>query len=215
MAFCNGGEDVSDLCNKRSNLVLGETTMVNDHEEEILLFSEMSKGSMTAFDELYARYSEAVYYTIYKKIKNKDEVDDVFQDFFASIWRKKENISVNTSFKAFLFTSLRNHILNHLLQTNNREKRALDYTKSLSHEDTDLARETDIIGISKLVTSEINRLPEKMHRIWRLRKEDGLSISEISSQLNISEQTVKNQLSTANRRLRLFLEKLHTFLFFL
>jgi len=189
--------------------------MVTDHEEEISLVNEMSKGSVAAFDELYTRYSEAVYYTIYKKIKNKDEVDDIFQDFFVSIWRKRESLSVKISFKALLFTSLRNHILNHLLQTSNREKRAMNYAKSLSDKDTELAGETEIMGISKLVKSEINRLPEKMHLIWKLRKEDGLSISEISAQLNISEQTVKNQLNTANKRLRLFLEKLHTFLFFL
>ena len=91
----------------------------------------------------------------------------------------------------------------------------MNYAKSLSDKDTELAGETEIMGISKLVKSEINRLPEKMHLIWKLRKEDGLSISEISAQLNISEQTVKNQLNTANKRLRLFLEKLHTFLFFL
>lgn len=188
---------------------------MNSSEEDILLIREVAKGSVAAFNELYSRYSEAVYYTIYKKVKNKDEVDDVFQDFFASIWRKRATLSVNTSFKAWLFTALRNHVLNHLLQASVKEKRALDYSHSFSEESSGFSHDVEIMDISRLVKAEINRLPEKMRLVWQLRKEQDMSISEISAQLNSSEQTVKNQLNTANKRLRLFLAKLHTFLFFL
>lgn len=186
-----------------------------NNADDILLMKEISKGSLKAFNIIYSRYSEAVYYTIYKKIKNKDEVDDVFQDFFASIWRKRASLTINTSFKAWLFASLRNHVLNHLLQASTKEKRVADYAHSFSEESTDFSHDVEITDIARLVNTEINRLPEKMRLVWQLRKEQDMSIAEISAQLNSSEQTVKNQLNTANKRLRLFLAKLHTFLFFL
>lgn len=186
-----------------------------NNAEDIILMKEISKGSLKAFNIIYSRYSEAVYYTIYKKIKNKDEVDDVFQDFFASIWRKRASLTINTSFKAWLFASLRNHVLNHLLQASTKEKRVADYAHSFSEESTDFSHDVEITDIARLVNTEINRLPEKMRLVWQLRKEQDMSIAEISAQLNSSEQTVKNQLNTANKRLRLFLAKLHTFLFFL
>lgn len=160
-------------------------------------------------------YSEAVYYTIYKKVKNKDDVDDVFQDFFAMLWRKRESLNVTTSFKAWLFTALRNHILNHLLQSSRKEKKRLVFDKEFSEADFEVDERMSLIDVPELVSEEINRLPEKMRVVWKLRREEDMSISEISAYLNSSEQTVKNQLTTANKRLRLFLSKLHTFLFFL
>lgn len=188
---------------------------MQDNSEDILLMNEISKGSSIAFDALYSKYSEAVYYTIYKKVKNKDDVDDVFQDFFVMLWRKRESINITTSFKAWLFTSLRNHILNHLLQSSRNEKKRLAFDKSFSEADFEAEEKMSIIDVPEFISEEINKLPEKMRIVWKLRREEDMSISEISAYLNSSEQTVKNQLTTANKRLRLFLSKLHTFLFFL
>jgi len=187
--------------------------MVNDREEEILLVNEMAEGSVVAFDELYARYSEAVYYTIYKKVKNKTDVDDVFQDFFAMIWRKRESIQVTTSFKAWLFTSLRNHILNHLLRSSRNEKKRQAFDKEFSEADFEVSETMVVMGISERVTGEINKLPEKMKVVWKLRKDEDMSISVISTHLNITEQTTKNQLTSASKRMRQFLLTLHLFLF--
>lgn len=186
-----------------------------NNAEDIMLMKEISKGSLKAFNIIYSRYSEAVYYTIYKKIKDKDEVDDVFQDFFASLWRKREHIRVETSFKAWLFTALRNHVLNHLLKTSNREKMIIDFTKSFAEADNELAQKMEIMDMPKHIGEEIDRLPEKMRQVWFLRKEYNMSISEISTQLNVSEQTIKNQLNTATKRLKGLISKLYIFLYFL
>ncbi|MNF00240.1 Sigma-70, region 4 [compost metagenome] len=51
-----------------------------------------------------------------------------------------------------------------------------------------------------------------MRTVWTLRKEQDLSISEISEQLKTSEQTIKNQLSTVTKRLKSFLTKVQLFL---
>ncbi|MFD1630466.1 RNA polymerase sigma factor [Pseudopedobacter beijingensis] len=189
--------------------------MLDNNSDDISLMGEVSKGSVAAFNTIYARYSEAVYYTIYKKIKDKTEVDDVFQEFFASVWRKRATIVVNTSFKAWLFTSVRNHVLNHLLQVARKEKNQLAYNEGFSEADHEFEGKMDVTGLPELINGEIERLPEKMRLVWQLRKEKDMSIAEISAHLNSSEQTVKNQLTSANKRLRLFLSKLHTFLFLL
>lgn len=187
---------------------------MNSEKEDIQLVKEINEGSIKAFEIIYSRYSEAAYYTIYKKLKNKDDVDDVFQDFFSSLWRKRTSLNVKTSFKAWLFTALRNHILNHLLQASTREKNMVIYTNTYSEEDHEFKGKMEILDLPQLVNNEINRLPEKMRTVWTLRKEQNLSISEISEQLKTSEQTIKNQLSTVTKRLKSFLTKVQLFLFF-
>jgi len=54
----------------------------------------------------------------------------------------------------------------------------------------------------EFIESEIKRLPDRMQQIFRMSREDDISIADIAHQLNISEQTVKNQLTEALKRLR-------------
>jgi len=56
--------------------------------------------------------------------------------------------------------------------------------------------------LSEFIESEIRRLPTRMQEVFRLSREDDLSISDIAHRLNLSEQTVKNQLTEALKRLR-------------
>lgn len=59
----------------------------------------------------------------------------------------------------------------------------------------------------------IDKLPEKRRRILLMHKRDGLKYSEIAEQLDISERTVRNQLSRALKTLREGANKLYFFFF--
>ncbi|MNT82317.1 RNA polymerase sigma factor [compost metagenome] len=52
------------------------------------------------------------------------------------------------------------------------------------------------------IDKQVQSLPERLKEVYLLRKEEGLSIREIAGKLNISEQTVKNQLGLAVKRMR-------------
>ena len=52
------------------------------------------------------------------------------------------------------------------------------------------------------IASEVDKMPEKMRHIYLLSKEARLTNAEIASLLNLSNQTVKNQLHNALKRLR-------------
>jgi DNA-directed RNA polymerase specialized sigma24 family protein len=49
-------------------------------------------------------------------------------------------------------------------------------------------------------------MPPRMQQIFRMSREDGISIASIATHLSLSEQTVKNQLSEALKRLRAHLQ---------
>jgi RNA polymerase sigma factor (sigma-70 family) len=57
--------------------------------------------------------------------------------------------------------------------------------------------------LETVVQEEINRMPEKMKEIFLLSRNDLKTTEEIATQLNLSNQTVRNQVSSAIKRVRL------------
>ena len=53
-----------------------------------------------------------------------------------------------------------------------------------------------------LIMEEIERLPERMKTIFLLSRFELLSSAEIAAQLGLSDQTVRNQISMALKRIR-------------
>jgi len=57
--------------------------------------------------------------------------------------------------------------------------------------------------LADLIEKEIQALPSKMRQIFELSRKQYLSYKEIAEQLEISEHTVKSQVSNALRILKL------------
>jgi RNA polymerase sigma-70 factor (ECF subfamily) len=68
------------------------------------------------------------------------------------------------------------------------------------------ANELETKELQLLIEKEVSKLPSRMQEIFRMSREDDYSIAEIAKRLNISEQTVKNQLTEALKRLRASLQ---------
>ncbi len=65
--------------------------------------------------------------------------------------------------------------------------------------------------LEQTIANAVNELPPRVREVYRLSREKQYSIAEIAAELNISPQTVKNQLTTALSHLRSFLKKLSIF----
>ena len=60
--------------------------------------------------------------------------------------------------------------------------------------------------IKAIIETAIEQLPPKAKEIFRLAKQEGLSIKEIAQHLKISNKTVENQLTIAYKKMRQYLE---------
>ena len=63
-------------------------------------------------------------------------------------------------------------------------------------------------NLNQTLELAVNDLPTRTKEIYRLSRHRQLAVKEIASQLHLSEQTVKNQLTTALSHLRVSLERL-------
>jgi RNA polymerase sigma-70 factor (ECF subfamily) len=129
--------------------------------------------------------------------------NDVLQDLFTSLWEKKCAIEINTSLKAYLYQSARYKIFD----IYRNDKKFQKYLTELSdYMDADYSLMGDALDHRKKLAEtmdSINKMPVRMKEIFILNKIDQQPIQDIATRLNISKQTVKNQLGKALRSLRI------------
>lgn len=161
----------------------------------------------SAFEQLYERYWNVLYNTVYWRVCDEDIAKDIVQDLFITLWEKRKSIIINETLEGYLKVMARNKVLNHFKAAAIRQK----HSQSAGHLITEINNTEDLVianNINKYYHAAIGRLPEKMREIYILNKEKGLSIDEIADQLSLSVQTVKNQLTSAAKKIRAELEPL-------
>ena len=62
------------------------------------------------FEQLFRQHYEDCIRFAYSLIKNTADAEEVVQEVFLKLWQKREDINIQTSAKAYLFTSIRNKV---------------------------------------------------------------------------------------------------------
>jgi RNA polymerase sigma-70 factor (family 1) len=173
---------------------------------DLELWLLVKQGDSTAFEALYNRYWEKLYAVCYWHLMDQEGAKDIVQELFVDLWAKKNQINIEETMNGYLKVATRNRIFNHIrsvtIKKKHLDKVARDYDdKGNTTDEQNRERE-----LRRLYVDEIQKLPQKMKEVFMLNKEDGFSISEVADKLSLSEQTVKNQLSTALKRIRSGLE---------
>ncbi len=176
----------------------------NKDYSEQLLVSELKNGNEIAFRKLYDSYYQDIYgYTI-SLLKSKELAEENVQDVFLKVWLHKKNLNLEHSFKSYIFTIARNQAFNLLNKVANELllKEEVFYNSEKHHSKGDYSiREADC---KKLKKQAIKQLPPKRKRIFKMSRKEGKTYEEISVELGISVNTVKNQMSKALESMRHF-----------
>jgi RNA polymerase sigma-70 factor (family 1) len=170
-------------------------------------------GDTAAYAEIYDRYWVVLYRYTRKILLNEDEAEDVVQDIFVMLWSKSLDLDIRVSLSSFLYASVRNRILKHFERSKVRNnylnslEKFIDEGKCITDH---LVREHEL---ATRIEAELAQLPAKMREVFELSRKAHLSYKEISEKLEISELTVKKQVSNATKVLRIRLADTFSFFF--
>lgn len=178
------------------------------------LLSLLSAGDDKAFAEIYNRYWSVLYLYACKFSGHNDQAEDIVQEVFVALWNKSGELELQTSLAAYLYTSVRYKIFDLIDHEKVKAKYLASFGAYLNAEKT--IADSAILEKELLteIESAIQLLPAKMRQVFELSRKNGLSQKEIAVQLNISDKTVKKQVSNAMRILRLKLGILSAVLLF-
>lgn len=169
----------------------------------------MQSGDQKAFEALYERYWPEVYTMIYRRIHDREVAKDIVQDIFVNLWRYRDRVIAEDSLAPLLNVTAKKQAISWYRKQTASKQRELLY-----HEDEVLiapsTTELETKELQDLLDSEIDKMPTNMQQSFRLSRYENKSIREIASELSLSEQTVRNNISMALERLRLQTRKFYS-----
>lgn len=180
-------------------------------DSHILAIAQTNKTK--ALELAFDNYWELLFRHAYRKLQSEELAKDLAQEVFIIMWENLEKLMVQDDLLPYLYAVLRNRILIQYKKDNVRLRYAVDHAKkeeSLEPSSHQLLLNKELQSV---INDEISKMPSRMREIYSLKKEENRSIKEISEKLNLSEQTVKNQLQNASNRLKLRLNSYDPSLF--
>lgn len=140
----------------------------------------------------------------FRYLYDKAYSEDVVQEVFISLWVNAERIKINGSLKMYIYRMVRNRCLNFLKTLNvtdefgEWEEKLLDEPSAIF----DMVLNADLEDPYDEMLKNIELLPEKMQKIFRLKYMHNFQYTEIAEILGVSVNTVKTQLKRAKAKLR-------------
>lgn len=147
-------------------------------------------------------YRAKVYRFIVQFVKDPALAEDLTQDIMLKVWCRYDQISALTDVDNYVLKMAKHHVLDHFKKLA-REK---NYQESVWHH---LQVDTNTIE-NKLVDKDINAhlttviqsLPLRQQEVYKLSRQEGLSLYEIASILGITARTARNHLDRAIKTIR-------------
>ncbi|WP_185958375.1 RNA polymerase sigma factor [Fodinibius sediminis] len=164
-----------------------------DDEKDVVLLQKLREGDEMSFRSIYLKYHSRMFRLAFKYLRNRPLAEDAVHEVFVSLWDNRKKLRASGSLKGFLFTAIKNHVLNVIDEDKRRLKKhiKLSYEKKI-----DRFKTANVIELSKyrdIYKTDVEQLPEKRREVLKLRTEEGLNNREVAAYLDISVHTVKSQ----------------------
>lgn len=192
---------MSELAEPQRAADAGEESVPTDLD----LLRRLADGSKAALAALYDRYSRVVYAYTAARLEPREDVEEISQDVFVTLWRKRATITIaGESALPWLLVTSRNLIANRRRSLQVVEKRRSDSPADGSLADVrpgpeELAERGQLLAY---VDSVVAALTEPDRTVFELCIRGDHSYEEAARQVGLSEGAVRNRLSRLRGRLR-------------
>jgi len=168
------------------------------------LLALLSTDGESAIDLIFRKYYSFLCKSVYRIIPDTQITEDLAQEVFYGLWKKREQLKINTSLKAYLKRAALNKALNYIRDQKIDFRNAPAKEELVSKQDS-VVQELAADNLQQEIDAAIDNLPERCRLVFVLSRFEELSYRQISEQLGISMKTVENQISKALKSLRIAL----------
>jgi len=185
--------------------------------EDRVLVERAQVGNRPAFEELVRRYDRDVLRLALNLMKRTEDARDVYQEAFLKVYRNLHRFRFECSFYTWLYRIVTNVCLDHLRRRQARpedqapemrpgqfEDGGMDFFERQREHRATLDPERHLLGqeIKTRLAAAMERLSPRERVVFEMKHYQGLKLRAIGDVLGTSEETVKNSLFRATRKLR-------------
>src|ERR1700747_3318915 len=185
--------------------------------DERCIVAEAQTGNRAAFEELVRRYDRDVLRLALNLMKRPEDARDVYQEAFLKVYRNLHRFRFECSFYTWLYRIVTNVCLDHLrrrqarpedqapeIHLNRQDEGSRDFFEFQRERRPGLDPERRLLGqeIKKRLARAMERLSPRERIVFEMKHYQGLKLRAIGEALGTTEETVKNSLFRATRKLR-------------
>lgn len=161
-----------------------------------------------SYKRLFLFFHPTLYRFAYNIVHDKSISEEIVSDIMLKVWQMGNKLSQIQNLKLYLITSVKNACFTHL----SSKKFNSTLSEDIDYEDNNLSSSENpeqiyiLSEVTKRVNTVVSSLPLKCQLVFRLIKEEGLSYKEVSTVLEITQNTIETHMRIALRKIRMDLQ---------
>ena len=152
-------------------------------------------------------YPNLIFYAT--RLVGEEEAEDVVQDVFVELWKRKDSMEIGDQIQAFLYRAVYTRSLN-VLKHRNIESGYMAIVEEINQkrvefyqpDNNEVIRRIEDRELKKEIYDAINELPDKCKEVFKLSYLHDMKNKEIADTLGISLRTVEAHMYKALKFLR-------------
>lgn len=159
-------------------------------------------GDPTTFEMIFKTYYQPLCNYAYTFLQDRENAEEIVQSTFLSVWEKRENLSIRTAVRPYLYAMVRNACLNVIKHEKIKLKHAGEEMAIAPRYHDPVSDEVTSAELESRIQGALEALPEQCRLVFKLSRFEELKYAEIAEQLKISVKTVENHMGKALRIMR-------------
>jgi RNA polymerase sigma-70 factor (ECF subfamily) len=170
------------------------------YQEDLLI--QLKEGAEPAFNAIYHAYSKPIWLRILRLVKDKDIADELLQEVFINIWKNRQQIDPEKSFKAFIYTVAQNLVYNYF-RKNASDSNLLQHLLLQSPQHyMNVEQLVEEKELKKFLYEAIDQLSPQRRRAFILCKVEGRSYEEAGKIMGVSVATINSHITQSMQFLK-------------
>lgn len=164
----------------------------------------MQADDQKALLSLMKKYDRVLFRYINSRISSSENAQEAVQDIFISLWNNRFGINIDDSLLPYLYKAAKYKVIDYYVAAN---REIVNYEALLPEYNAEVAPAADesllAAELQEWFSIEVDKMPESIKNVFTLSRQEQLPVKDIAARLSLSEQTVKNNLTIALKRLQM------------
>lgn len=185
---------------------------VRELAEERALIRRAQRGDTAAFEELVRLHEQNVLRLTLQLVHSEEDARDLYQEAFLKIYRSLGRFRFECRFSTWVYRIVTNTCLDYLRRRHNKRETLAPELSDVETEFFDNLADARSVHdpeqtlrgkeIGKKIEAALNTLNPRERLVFELKHYQGLKLRAIGEMFGTTEETVKNCLFRATRKLR-------------